>query len=172
MFIALCRNKLFRKVRYVLFLLLIIVLLLMDLIYCFIELVRIIFFLNFNIVWMELKYVFISVYLIFFIVIFCVLLFISLKNFCIIIEKFIRIYRYVLCVFCVILIIFVIFCFVLGYGIFLDIEEIIALFSVLFYILNLKFFFFRIIYFSLWILIIVFVLVGMIFFIVVIYRVK
>lgn len=44
-FIALCRNKLFRKVRYALLLLLTIVSLSMDLIYCPIELARIILFL-------------------------------------------------------------------------------------------------------------------------------
>lgn len=171
-FIALCRNKLFRKVRYALLLLLTIVSLSMDLIYCPIELARIILFLNSNIAWMELKYVSTSAYLIFFTAISCVLLFISLKNLCIITEKFTQIYRYALCVFCVISTILVILCPALGYGILSDIEETTASPSASFHILNPKSFLFRIIYFSLWILIIVFVLVGMISFIVVTYRAK
>lgn len=171
-FIALCRNKLFRKVRYALLLLLTLVSLSMDLIYCPIELARIILFLNSNDAWMELKYVSTSAYLIFFTAISCVLLFISLKNLCIITEKFTQVYRYALCAFCVISTLLVILCPALGYGILSDIEETPTSPSASFHILNPKSFLFRIIYFSLWILIIVFVLVGMVSFIVVTYRAK
>ena len=170
---AVCRNRLYRKVRYALLLLLTAASLMMDLIYCPMEVVRIIMYLKSNDSWMQLKFVTTSMYLIFFTAISCVLLFISLKNLCIITEKFTQIYRYALCAFCVISTLLLILCPAVGYGVLSNIEETPSGSSdTSFHILNEKSSLFRITYFSLWMIIILFVLAGMISFIVVTYRAK
>lgn len=170
--ITMCRKRLFRKVRYALLLLLMFASLLTDIVYCPVELARIALYLNSNNSWMKLKYVSSSIYLLVFSAVSCVLLFISLKNLCIVTEKFTRAYRFALCAFCVITTMLVIFCPAVGYGMLSKLEEEEYNSSTPFHILNAKPFLFRITYFSLWIMIILFVLAGMISFIVVTHRAK
>ncbi|XP_061184486.1 uncharacterized protein LOC133192503 [Saccostrea echinata] len=169
---AMCRNRLYRKVRYALLLLLMAVALFTDLVYCPVELVRIFLYSNSDNSWVDLKYVSSSMYLIVFSAISCVLLFISLKNLCIITEKFTRTYRYALCAFCVITTLLVILCPAIGYGILSNMDEEKNGSFTPYHILNERAFLFRITYFSLWLMIILFVLVGMISFMVVTYRAK
>ncbi|XP_062570279.1 uncharacterized protein LOC134232348 [Saccostrea cucullata] len=170
--IAMCSNRLFRKVRYALLLLLMAAALFTDLVYCPVELVRIFLYSNSDTSWMDLKYVSSSMYLIVFSAISCVLLFISLKNLCIITEKFTRTYRYALCAFCVVTALLVILCPAVGYGILSNMDEENNSSFAPYHILNERAFLFRITYFSLWLMIILFVLVGMISFMVVTYKAK
>nr|XP_022325175.1 uncharacterized protein LOC111125542 [Crassostrea virginica] len=82
-------------------------------------------------------------------------------------------YQYALCAFCVISTLLLILCPAVGYGVLSNIEETPSGSSdTSFHILNEKSSLFRITYFSLWMIIILFVLAGMISFIVVTYRAK